>query len=122
MKLDSARSCASWLAQETEIDVRDVHLAIEQQKIVLDGTVDDDGERQEIEALLARLPGVQRGRQPAARPHRLSATATMRYHVLAADYDGTLAHHGRVSALHDGGPAAAARVGPQAGAGHRPRS
>jgi hypothetical protein len=46
------------VAHETEADVRDVHLAIEQQKIVLNGSVNDEGERQEIEALLARVPGV----------------------------------------------------------------
>jgi hypothetical protein len=46
------------VAHETEVDVRDVHLAVEQQKIVLDGSVNDEGERQEIEALLARIPGV----------------------------------------------------------------
>jgi hypothetical protein len=57
MKLDP-EFLRQLVAHETEVDVRDVHLAIEQQKIVLDGSVNDEGERQEIEALLARIPGV----------------------------------------------------------------
>jgi hypothetical protein len=58
MKLDP-EFLRHWLAHETEVDVRDLHLVIEQQNIVLDGSVNDEGERQEIEALLARLPGVR---------------------------------------------------------------
>ena len=58
MKLDP-EFLRQLVAHETEVDVRDVHLAIEQQKIVLDGSVNDEGERQEIEALLARVPGVR---------------------------------------------------------------
>jgi BON domain len=57
MKLDP-EFLRQLVAHETEVDVRDVHLVIEQQKIVLDGSVNDEGERQEIEALLARIPGV----------------------------------------------------------------
>jgi hypothetical protein len=57
MKLDP-EFLRQLVAHETEVDVRDVHLAIEQQRIVLDGSVNDEGERQEIEALLARVPGV----------------------------------------------------------------
>ena len=57
MKLDP-EFLRQLVAHETEVDVRDVHLAIEQQKIVLDGSVNDEGERQEIEAVLARVPGV----------------------------------------------------------------
>jgi hypothetical protein len=58
MKLDP-EFLRQWLAHETEVDVRDVRLVIEQQNIVLDGSVNDEGERQEVEALLARLPGVR---------------------------------------------------------------
>jgi hypothetical protein len=58
MKLDP-EFLRQMVAHETEVDVRDVHLAIEQENIVLDGSVNDEGERQEIEALLARVPGVR---------------------------------------------------------------
>jgi hypothetical protein len=58
MKLDP-EFLRQLVAHETEVDVRDVQLAIEQERIVLDGSVNDVGERQEIEALLARVPGVR---------------------------------------------------------------
>ena len=58
MKLDP-EFLRQLVARETEIDVRDVQLAFEQEKIVLDGSVNDEGERLEIETLLARVPGVR---------------------------------------------------------------
>lgn len=47
------------IARESEVDIRDVRFKVEQQSIVLDGSVRDEGERQELEALLARIPGVR---------------------------------------------------------------
>ena len=47
------------VARESEVDVRDVNFKVEQQSIVLDGSVHDEGERQELESLLARIPGVR---------------------------------------------------------------
>ena len=47
------------VARESEVDIRDVKFKVEQQSIVLDGSVHDEGERQELEALLARIPGVR---------------------------------------------------------------
>ena len=47
------------VAHETEVDVRDVQIEMNREQIVLRGTVGDEGERHEIETLLARIPGVQ---------------------------------------------------------------
>jgi hypothetical protein len=45
------------LAQATEIDVTDLWMRLRGQEIELSGTVDDDGERQQLEELVSRLTG-----------------------------------------------------------------
>ena len=45
------------LAQATEIDVTDVWMGLRGQEIELWGTVDDDGEREQLEELVSRLTG-----------------------------------------------------------------
>jgi hypothetical protein len=47
------------VARETEVDVRDVQIDVQREQLVLRGTVGDEGERVEIETLLARIPGIQ---------------------------------------------------------------
>jgi osmotically-inducible protein OsmY len=46
------------IARETEIDARDVSIEVVGGTVTLAGTVVDDGERRELEAFIARIPGI----------------------------------------------------------------
>jgi hypothetical protein len=48
-----------YLAKQTEIDLRHVDFGLRNQEIHLSGTVADQGERRQLVALLANLPGVR---------------------------------------------------------------
>jgi osmotically-inducible protein OsmY len=46
------------IARDSEIDARDVSIDVVGGTVTLSGTVVDDGERRELEALIARIPGI----------------------------------------------------------------
>jgi hypothetical protein len=52
---DAGERLRETLAQATEIDLRDVHITVGDAEVELSGTLADDGERRQLEDLVARM-------------------------------------------------------------------